>query len=100
MEYNVYIPSLIRQANDVKENPGLTLFNIIDPMRTASADYSQGSEVLFGDNAGKQCVGMSLTAIIYHQIEHISNWTSSTLNNILTFGNNPSFLSNSVSRSR
>ena len=73
----------------MKENPGLTLFNIIDPMRTASADYSQGSEVLFGDNAGKQCVGMSLTAIIYHQIEHISNWTSSTLNNILTFGNNP-----------
>ena len=31
---------------------------------------------------------MSLTAIIYHQIEHISNWTSSTLNNILTIGNN------------
>ena len=31
---------------------------------------------------------MSLTAIIYHQIGHISNWTSSTLNNILTVGNN------------
>ena len=31
---------------------------------------------------------MSLTAIIYRQIEHISNWTSSTLNNILTIGNN------------
>ena len=31
---------------------------------------------------------MSLTAIIYHQIEHISEWTSSTLNNILTIGNN------------
>ena len=30
---------------------------------------------------------MSLTAIIYHQIEHISEWTSSTLNNILTIGN-------------
>ena len=31
---------------------------------------------------------MSLTAIIYHQVEHISERTSSTLNNILTIGNN------------
>ena len=31
---------------------------------------------------------MSLTAIICHQVEHISKWTSSTLNNILTMGNN------------
>ena len=58
-------------------------------MRTVSADYSQGNEALFGENAGKRCVAMSLTAIIYHQIDRISNWTSSTLNNILTIGNNP-----------
>ena len=88
MCYNVYIPLLIRQANDVEENPGPTIFDIIDPMRTVSADYSQGNEALFGENASKQCVAMSLTAIIYHQIEHISEWTSSTLNNILTIGNN------------
>ena len=31
---------------------------------------------------------MSLTAIIYHHIEDINLWTSSTLNNILTIGNN------------
>ena len=31
---------------------------------------------------------MSLTAIICHQVEHISKWTSSTWNNILTMGNN------------
>ena len=88
MCYNVYIPLLIRQANDVEENPGRTIFDIIDPMITVSADYSQGNEALFGENAGKQCVAMSLTAIIYHQVEHISEWTSSTLNNILTIGNN------------
>ena len=29
-----YIPLLIRQANDVEENPGPTIFNIIDPMIT------------------------------------------------------------------
>ena len=88
MCYNVYIPLLIRQANDVEENPGPTVFDIIDPMRTVSEDCSQGIEALFGENAGKQHVVMSLTAIIYHQIEHISEWTSSTLNNILTIRNN------------
>ena len=70
--YNVYIPLLMRQANDVEENPGPTIFDVINPMRTVSADYSQGNEALFGENAGKQCVAMSLTAIIYHQIEHVS----------------------------
>ena len=49
----------------MEENPGPTIFDIIDPMRTVSADYSQGNETLFGENAGKQCVAMSLTAIIY-----------------------------------
>ena len=87
MCYNVYIPLLIRQANGVEENPGPTIFDIIDPMITVSADYSQGNEALFGENAGKQCVAMSLIAIIYHQVEHINEWTS-TLNNILTTGNN------------
>ena len=36
MCYNVYIPLLIRQANDVEENPGPTIFDIIDPMIIAS----------------------------------------------------------------
>ena len=43
----VYIPLLIRQANDVEENPGPTIFDIIDPVRTVSADYSQGNETLW-----------------------------------------------------
>ena len=75
--YNAYIPLLIRQANDV-----------IDPTRTICADHSQGNVALFGENAGKQCVAMSLTAIIYHHIQDMNLWTSSTLNNILTIGNN------------
>ena len=88
MRYNVYIPLLIRQANDFEENPGPTIHDIIDSTRTVSADYNQGNESLFRENAGKQCVAMSLTAIIYHQIEDINLWTSSTLNNILVVGNN------------
>ena len=45
---------------------------------------SKGNEAFFGENAGKQFVAMSLTAIIYHHIEDINLWTSSILNNILT----------------
>ena len=86
--YNAYIPLLVRQANDVKEDPGHTIVDVIDPTRTICADYSQGNEVLFGENAGMQCVAMSLTAIIYLQIGDINLWTSSTLYNILTIGNN------------
>ena len=55
----LYNPLLIRQANDVEENPGPTIFDVIDPTRTICADYSQGNEALFGGNAGKQCVAMS-----------------------------------------
>ena len=50
--YNAYIPLLIRQANDVEENPGPTIFDVIDPTRTICADYSQGYVALFGENAG------------------------------------------------
>ncbi|XP_067017975.1 uncharacterized protein C05D11.13-like [Acropora muricata] len=50
--YNAYIPLLIRQANDVEENPGPTIFDVIDPTRTICADYSQGNVALFSENAG------------------------------------------------
>ena len=85
---NAYIPLLIRQANDVEENPGPPIFDVIDPTRTICVDHSQGDIALFGENAGKQCLAMSLTAIIYHHIQDMNLWTSSTLNNILTIGNN------------
>ena len=60
----------------MEKSPGPTTFDIIDPVSTVSADYSQGNEALFGEHAGKQYVAVSLTASIYHQIEHISEWTS------------------------
>ena len=37
---NVYIPLLIKQANDVKENPGPSRFDVIDPTTTVTADSS------------------------------------------------------------
>ena len=38
--YNVYIPLLIKQANDVEENLGPRIFDIIDRTITVSADSS------------------------------------------------------------
>ena len=34
MYYNVYLPLLLRLANDVEENPGPAIFNEVDPTRT------------------------------------------------------------------
>ena len=70
-------------GNDVGENPGPTIFDIIDLATTVSTDSSQGNEAIFGVNAGKQCVAMSLTAIIYHQIQDNSTLNNSTLITLL-----------------
>ena len=80
MSYNVFVPVLLRLSNDVEENPGPTIFEIINSNNTVYADFSQGSQSEFGNNAGKQCVAMSLTAIIFKYIKHIYNWNSSDLN--------------------
>ena len=56
---------LLRLSNDVEETPaGPTINEIIDPNQTMCTDFRQGDE-RFGHNAGKQCVAMSLTSIVY-----------------------------------
>ena len=72
-------------GDDVGENPGPTIFDIIDLATTVSTDSrsSQGNEAIFGVNAGKQCVAMSLTAIIYHQVQDNSTLNNSTLITVL-----------------
>ena len=60
----VYVALLLRMANDVEENPGPTLYDIVDPNKTICADFSQSNARKFGHNADKQCVAMSLTAIV------------------------------------
>ena len=40
--------------------------DFLQATRTICANCSQGNQVLFGENASKQCVTMSLTAVIYH----------------------------------
>ncbi len=83
-----YLPLLLRLSNDVEENPGpRTTSEIIDPMFTVRADYHQGNNLLFGLNAGKQCVAMSLCAIVYKEIKSVNIWDRSILNQILFWGN-------------
>ena len=56
---------LLKLSNDVEKNPGPTTVNeVADFSQTISADFSQG-DLRFGQNAGKQCVAMSLVAIVY-----------------------------------
>ena len=75
-------------ANDVEENPEPTVFDVTYPSETICAYFSRGNTRQFGQNAGKQCVVMSLTAIIHTQVKDITTWDSSFLNTILSVGNN------------
>ena len=62
----VCVPLFLRLSNDVE--------NIVDPTYTVHADFNQGSELMFGMNAGKQCVAMSLYAIVYKEIKSVNIW--------------------------
>ena len=55
----MYVPLLLRIANDVEENPVPTVYDVVDPSQTICADFSQGCTRKFKENAGKQCVAMS-----------------------------------------
>ena len=45
----------------------------MDPSKTIKAPYSQGDVVVFGQNAGQQCVAMSLCALMYYNMKGIGN---------------------------
>ena len=84
----VYVPLLLRLSNDVEENPGpRTINDIVDCTYTVLADFNQGNELMFGMNAGKQCVAMSLCAIVYKEIKSVNIWDRLILNSILICGN-------------
>ena len=67
---------------DIEKNPGPFA---VDPSKTIVATYSQGNSVVFGSNAGKQCVAMSLITILFDFIFSIRS--SSDLVEIMNFGN-------------
>ena len=84
----VYVPLLLRLSNNVEENPGpRTINDIVDCTYTIHADFNQGNELMFGMNAGKQCVAMSLYTIVYKEIKSVNIWDRMMLNSILICGN-------------
>ena len=83
----VYVPLLLRLSNDVEENPGpRTINDIVDPAYIVHGDFNQGNELMFGMNAGKQCVAMSLCAIVYKEIKPVNIWDRLMLNSVLICG--------------
>ena len=70
-------------SGNIEVNPGPTFVN---PSKTIFAPYSQGSIDVFGENAGRQCVAMSLYSLIHtHCNGSVTN--SSALVEIMNLGN-------------
>ena len=56
-----------------------------DPNKTIVAPYGQGNELVFGQNAGQQCVARSLCSLIYNNTQWII--TANDLIQIMNIGN-------------
>ena len=69
-------------SGDIETNPG----PCNNPAKTIHAPYSQGNTDIFGENAGRQCVPMSLCSLIY-LYRNNSICDSGDLANIMKLGN-------------
>ena len=58
-------------SRDVEKNPGPSTY--VDLKKTTGAPYSQGNELVFGQNAGQQCVARSLCSLTYSNKQEISS---------------------------
>ena len=67
---------------DIETNPGPFP---VDSLKTIRAPYSQGNTLVFGRNAGTQCVAMSFIALVYNYIRTINS--SSDLVQVMNIGN-------------
>ena len=54
---------------DREKNPGPSVY--VDATKTIHAPYCQGNVTVFGENAGQQCVAISLCALIYNKTTKI-----------------------------
>ncbi|XP_078375420.1 uncharacterized protein LOC144658810 [Oculina patagonica] len=69
-------------SGDIETNPGPFF---VESSKTIRAPYSQGNTSVFGNNSGKQCVAMSLAAILFNFIYSVRS--SSDLVEIMNVGN-------------
>ena len=56
-------------CTDLEKNPGPSVY--VDATKTIRAPYCQRNVTVFGENAGQQCVAMSLCALIYNKTTKI-----------------------------
>ena len=70
--------------NDIETNPGPNDKVFVEQRNTISAPYSQGNAIIFGQNAGQQCVAMSLCSLIYYNNHGINS--SNDLVKIMSIG--------------
>ena len=73
----------LKLSTDIEKNPGPSIY--VDATKTIHTLYCQGNVVIFGENAGQQCVAMSLCALIYSKIRRISS--GDDIIQIMTVGN-------------
>ena len=55
----------------IERNPRPSVY--VDATKTIHAPYCQGNVTVFRENAGQQCVEMSLCALIYSKIANITS---------------------------
>ena len=58
-------------CTDIERNPRPSVY--VDATKTIHVPYCQGNVTVFGENAGQQCVAMSLCALIYSKITNITS---------------------------
>ena len=58
-------------CTDIEKNLGPSVY--VDATKTINAPYYQGNVTVFGENAGQQCVAMSLCALIDSKITKITS---------------------------
>ena len=75
----------MKLSADIEKNHGARSM-YVDPSKTIAAPYSQGNELVFGQNAGQQCVAMSLCSLIYNNKQGTSSVND--LIQIMDIGNN------------
>ena len=56
---------------DIEKSPGLSVY--VDATKPIHAAYCRENGAVFGENAGQQCVAMSLCALVYSMITKITS---------------------------
>ena len=57
-------------CTDIEQNPGPFVY--VDATKTIHTPYCKENVGVFGENAGQQCVTMSLCALIYSKVRRIT----------------------------